>query len=101
MGVIDHAYEAKRRTGFVIEGPPGRTNRCGGSGRSIATISWRSEEHTSELQSLMRHSYAVFCVKKKTAAEIGSERRDPPEPDAKDESCHIELGADGDWGVDM
>src|SRR3546814_6891017 len=26
----------------------------------------RSEEHTSELQSLMRISYAVFCVKKKT-----------------------------------
>src|SRR3546814_1942733 len=24
----------------------------------------RSEEHTSELQSLMRHSYAVFCLKK-------------------------------------
>src|SRR3546814_5207942 len=26
---------------------------------------WRSEEHTSELQSLMRSSYAVFCLKKK------------------------------------
>src|SRR3546814_4076519 len=26
---------------------------------------WRSEEHTSELQSLMRTSYAVFCLKKK------------------------------------
>src|SRR3546814_2312568 len=26
----------------------------------------RSEEHTSELQSLMRNSYAVFCLKKKT-----------------------------------
>src|SRR3546814_10299496 len=26
---------------------------------------WRSEEHTSELQSLMRLSYAVFCLKKK------------------------------------
>src|SRR3546814_6103326 len=25
---------------------------------------WRSEEHTSELQSLMRNSYAVFCLKK-------------------------------------
>src|SRR3546814_5025660 len=29
------------------------------------TISDRSEEHTSELQSLMRISYAVFCLKKK------------------------------------
>src|SRR3546814_8040158 len=26
----------------------------------------RSEEHTSELQSIMRNSYAVFCLKKKT-----------------------------------
>src|SRR3546814_6467081 len=31
----------------------------------IASID-RSEEHTSELQSLMRISYAVFCLKKKT-----------------------------------
>src|SRR3546814_4545534 len=29
----------------------------------------RSEEHTSELQSLMRISYAVFCLKKKTAED--------------------------------
>src|SRR3546814_3751575 len=28
----------------------------------------RSEEHTSELQSLMRSSYAVFCLKKKTSS---------------------------------
>src|SRR3546814_4551907 len=31
-----------------------------------AHIARRSEEHTSELQSLMRISYAVFCLKKKT-----------------------------------
>src|SRR3546814_2532017 len=30
------------------------------------TAAIRSEEHTSELQSLMRISYAVFCLKKKT-----------------------------------
>src|SRR3546814_3222807 len=30
----------------------------------------RSEEHTSELQSLMRISYAVFCLKKKTKHKI-------------------------------
>src|SRR3546814_2161371 len=30
------------------------------------TMPGRSEEHTSELQSLMRISYAVFCLKKKT-----------------------------------
>src|SRR3546814_4464693 len=29
----------------------------------------RSEEHTSELQSLMRNSYAVFCLKQKTSPE--------------------------------
>src|SRR3546814_4620171 len=31
----------------------------------LATQNPRSEEHTSELQSLMRSSYAVFCLKKK------------------------------------
>src|SRR3546814_6290734 len=31
----------------------------------VALASGRSEEHTSELQSLMRNSYAVFCLKKK------------------------------------
>src|SRR3546814_5781959 len=30
----------------------------------------RSEEHTSELQSLMRISYAVFCLKKKTKQHV-------------------------------
>src|SRR3546814_4238525 len=35
--------------------------RSGRAGRAIE----RSEEHTSELQSLMRISYAVFCLKKK------------------------------------
>src|SRR3546814_2127310 len=33
---------------------------------SHATLFSRSEEHTSELQSLMRISYAVFCLKKQT-----------------------------------
>src|SRR3546814_6340978 len=37
---------------------------AGGDGR--AELPHRSEEHTSELQSLMRISYAVFCLKKKT-----------------------------------
>src|SRR3546814_950733 len=32
----------------------------------------RSEEHTSELQSLMRISYAVFCLKKKTQQQINT-----------------------------
>src|SRR3546814_1982953 len=33
--------------------------------QSKSTDELRSEEHTSELQSLMRNSYAVFCLKKK------------------------------------
>src|SRR3546814_5513868 len=63
--IYDQA-DANRLTGYVIRDlgldpkrfPP----------RSVhATISAakRSEEHTSELQSLMRISYAVFCLKKK------------------------------------
>src|SRR3546814_8441489 len=32
-------------------------------------VAHRSEEHTSELQSLMRISYAVFCLKKKNTKE--------------------------------
>src|SRR3546814_8209085 len=35
------------------------------STRSVFQIRLKSEEHTSELQSLMRISYAVFCLKKK------------------------------------
>src|SRR3546814_10623165 len=34
----------------------------------------RSEEHTSELQSLMRISYAVFCLKKKTTKTIHTKK---------------------------
>src|SRR3546814_1107224 len=46
--------------------------RCAGAGDGdhssrcrMVRFSKRSEEHTSELQSLMRISYAVFCLKKK------------------------------------
>src|SRR3546814_16816143 len=47
------------------------TIRCAPAGQRIARsglmarLTRRSEEHTSELQSLMRRSYAVFCLKKK------------------------------------
>src|SRR3546814_3830725 len=41
------------------DGPEGAAGACPESGVR------RSEEHTSELQSLMRSSYAVFCLKKK------------------------------------
>src|SRR3546814_5494864 len=36
--------------------------------REAEMVVWRSEEHTSELQSLMRISYAVFCLKNKTTS---------------------------------
>src|SRR3546814_10682602 len=66
---------AARRGG---SSPPFRTTQRAGSaprGRSpcsgletvcpVSSYLARSEEHTSELQSLMRNSYAVFCLKKK------------------------------------
>src|SRR3546814_6500860 len=37
--------------------------------RVVPSVSPRSEEHTSELQSLMRISYAVFCLKKKNTKQ--------------------------------
>src|SRR3546814_10770534 len=48
-----------------------REYRAAASGREMGSLGrpqdldFRSEEHTSELQSLMRISYAVFCLKKK------------------------------------
>src|SRR3546814_1811257 len=50
-----------RGAGTGLSGP---THRIEGAGRG-AEGRVRSEEHTSELQSLMRISYAVFCLKKK------------------------------------
>src|SRR3546814_8843964 len=52
-----------------------RRRRCANASRREAVRgrrqgSWRSEEHTSELQSLMRISYAVFCLKKKNNNKI-------------------------------
>src|SRR3546814_2439137 len=38
---------------------------CGDQSKNTGTSRPRSEEHTSELQSLMRISYAVFCLQKK------------------------------------
>src|SRR3546814_1041702 len=44
----------------------GQKNLSPSASCSIPSVSHRSEEHTSELQSLMRISYAVLCLKKKT-----------------------------------
>src|SRR3546814_10187342 len=49
----------------------GRADAADGHGAAVeeAGQDVRSEEHTSELQSLMRISYAVFCLKKKTTTK--------------------------------
>src|SRR3546814_6602835 len=55
--------------------PPTSASAC--SHRVASSGPLRSEEHTAELQSLMRISYAVFCLKKKNTeqtVEIGSKR---------------------------
>src|SRR3546814_6070301 len=57
-GIVD-AEGAVVVSGFVSK--PGEIEQVR---RDVAAID-RSEEHTSELQSLMRISYAVFCLKKK------------------------------------
>src|SRR3546814_4139827 len=49
---VDNAYRAGFRAGFEVP-------------LAHDAPAFRSEEHTSELQSLMRISYAVFCLKKK------------------------------------
>src|SRR3546814_4871752 len=60
------------REDFGRPGAPRRDDvrEAGGERRGLARAGprehQRSEEHTSELQSLMRISYAVFCLKKKT-----------------------------------
>src|SRR3546814_7955761 len=54
-GYVDCGYCDRR---FVLIGGPADISTAHGEDE-------RSEEHTSELQSLMRISYAVFCLKKK------------------------------------
>src|SRR3546814_6244005 len=49
-------------------------------------VDHRSEEHTSELQSLMRNSYAVFCLKKNTTTQ-SCYNSEPPKPTEID--CNI------------
>src|SRR3546814_4148317 len=45
----------------------------------VDRLAFRSEEHTSELQSLMRISYAVFCLKKKIYAQPSTQHNNQPE----------------------
>src|SRR3546814_9631942 len=62
-----HPFLRQRRSPCASLSWERRPLRCRRSPRSTrrGTTSSRSEEHTSELQSLMRISYAVFCLKKK------------------------------------
>src|SRR3546814_8963706 len=67
-GAALSASRSAKRTTSPSTVPPGlppsavSTSGCA----CLPSTSARSEEHTSELQSLMRISYAVFCLKKKT-----------------------------------
>src|SRR3546814_5068812 len=67
----DRAGAGAAGDGGAVRGAPDRTGagrnlaRCRGDDRRL-----RSEEHTSELQSLMRISYAVFCLTKKKTPQL-------------------------------
>src|SRR3546814_2864703 len=59
---VEGRQDARQCDGGARRGDEGAFSGDGGRGRRGLC---RSEEHTSELQSLMRISYAVFCLKKK------------------------------------
>src|SRR3546814_980710 len=62
------AKQNQEADSFLAANPPrpGEGDHAQHIGGVDAEAGMRSEEHTSELQSLMRTSYAVFCLKKKT-----------------------------------
>src|SRR3546814_2301127 len=65
---VDAAQAARLSHGQGVAGgfhPPGAVAIFDPGGRALGLGEVRSEEHTSELQSLMRISYAVFYLKKK------------------------------------
>src|SRR3546814_4251243 len=59
-GLSDHRLAGTQAPGFALVGR--RASRNAGANVLGGEIKGRSEEHTSELQSLMRSSYAVFCL---------------------------------------
>src|SRR3546814_8359676 len=65
------------------------TNMIGASVEHPGRV--RSEEHTSELQSLMRISYAVFCLKKKN-----NQRKNPPNNNLLHKTSQTEPTTDAD-----
>src|SRR3546814_10701055 len=58
-------YETDRPFDFDSESSVEVRSREGGRGRTIGRLDLRSEEHTTELQSLMRTSSPVLCLTKK------------------------------------
>src|SRR3546814_8478858 len=67
-GTIDRLVAGQSAPGADGSRGAGRVAARAGGAPSVLSRQpgLRSEEHTSELQSLMRNSYAVFCLKKKT-----------------------------------
>src|SRR3546814_8312002 len=69
VSAVDWAIQSSPFTAALFNPPLARMPKLAGfpADRSMNRLSvlTRSEEHTSELQSLMRISYAVFCLKKK------------------------------------
>src|SRR3546814_6670094 len=64
VGRLDRFLIKKRTDRLAENGQPRQvSDDLAAIGKNILVL--RSEEHTSELQSLMRTSYAVFCLKKK------------------------------------
>src|SRR3546814_4734872 len=64
VGLVDAAHAGVQQANPNLVGP--ELLQCGDDRLLRALhVRLRSEEHTSELQSLMRISYAVFCLKKK------------------------------------
>src|SRR3546814_7383281 len=61
---------------FEVELPAEALAQCEAPGTHDPRAERRSEEHTSELQSLMRISYAVFCLKKKKKIQQNTSNRD-------------------------
>src|SRR3546814_3144312 len=78
LGAADtrrHRVHARTRYVAVAVAGAGLAVGLGRPRTASATSIGRSEEHTSELQSLMRISYAVFCLKKKKS----NTQHTPPE----------------------
>src|SRR3546814_5961005 len=74
QGRVDAATGGTHRHDRLLAAPsPG--DHLDLAAEAVAGVEHRSEEHTSELQSLMRISYAVFCLKKKKTNDIQTHAR--------------------------